>query len=146
VGWFDHELFGTEDYGLWIKILEAGWRGVLNDVPLAVYRRTAGTVSSNLAKQGINNRRAYELALARGNLNRRQTRIVGGAIRYNRAMEAVAMARFSAEGRRGLATRLPRVLPLLAWVALTHIRLWPEWLRLLRTGRAPDVAQLHART
>src|ERR1700722_4953730 len=31
VGWFDPELFGTEDFGLWIKILEAGYRAVLND-------------------------------------------------------------------------------------------------------------------
>jgi teichuronic acid biosynthesis glycosyltransferase TuaG len=146
VGWFDHELFGTEDYGLWIKILEQGWRGILNDQPLAVYRRTAGTVSSNLAKQGVNNRRAYELALGRGNLTPRQARIVHGAIRYNRAMEEVAMARFSKGDRRSLAARLPRILPLLTWVAVTNIRMWPEWLTLLRTGRAPDVARLHART
>jgi teichuronic acid biosynthesis glycosyltransferase TuaG len=146
VGWFDPELFGTEDYGLWIKILERGWRGILNDESLAVYRRTAGTVSSNLAKQGVNNRRAYELALGRGNLNRRQTRIVRGAIRYNRAMEEVAIARFSTGGARSLAARLPRILPLLTWVALTNVRMWPEWLSLLRTGRAPDVARLHART
>ncbi len=41
VGWFDPELFGTEDFGLWIKILEAGYRAVLNEEVLAVYRRTA---------------------------------------------------------------------------------------------------------
>src|ERR1022692_2501211 len=51
VGWFDPELFGTEDFGLWIKILEAGYRAVLNEEVLAVYRRTAGSVSSNLASQ-----------------------------------------------------------------------------------------------
>ena len=27
VGWFDVELFGTEDFGLWVKILERGLRG-----------------------------------------------------------------------------------------------------------------------
>lgn len=145
VGWFDPALFGTEDYGLWIKILERGWKGVLNDQPLAVYRRTAGTVSSNIAKQGVNNRRAYELALARGNLDEHHRRIVRSSIRYNRAMEEVAMLRFSEGGRRGLVGRLPRLLPLLASVALSNVRMWPEWLLLLRTGRARDVERLHAR-
>jgi teichuronic acid biosynthesis glycosyltransferase TuaG len=146
LGWFDPELFGTEDYGLWIKILEHGYRGVRNDEPLAVYRRTVGTVSSNIASQGLNNRRAYELALCRGNLSRKQARIARGAIRYNRAMEEVALARFGQGGARRFASRLPQILPLLAWVAVANIRLWPEWILLLRTGRAPDVAQLDART
>ena len=146
VGWFDPELFGTEDFGLWIKLLEAGFRGVRNEEPVAVYRRTAGTVSSNLASQALNNRRAYELALRRGNLTAAQARICRGAIRYNRAMEEVAVARLSTGGVRQFAARLPRMLPLLAWVALTNVRLWPEWLRLLITGRAPDASELNART
>ncbi len=188
VGWFDPELYGTEDFGLWIKILERGYRAVLNDEVLAVYRRTPGTVSSNLASQGANNRRAYELALARGRLNARERRIAKRAIRYNRAMEEVALLRFSAgaagnrlapagpgesrlasagaagnrlapagpgagegdtggaplRGRLALALRLVGLLPLLAWVALSNPRLWAGWLRLLRSGRAGDAAELRA--
>jgi len=146
VGWFDPELFGTEDFGLWIKLLEHGFRGVCNEEPVAVYRRTAGTVSSNLASQGVNNRRAYELALRRGNITRAQARIARRAIRYNRAMEEVALARLSTGGGRRFAARLPRILPLLVWVALTNVRLWPDWVRLLTSGRAPDVSKLHAST
>lgn len=144
VGWFDPELFGTEDFGLWIKILECGYRAVLNDEVLAVYRRTAGTVSSNIASQGLNNRRAYELALRRGRLSARQARIARRAIHYNRAMEEVALARFAAPGRRRSVHRLLRALPLLAWVAVTNPGMWPEWLTLLRTGRAVDAAELRA--
>jgi teichuronic acid biosynthesis glycosyltransferase TuaG len=142
VDWFDPVLFGTEDFGLWIKILEAGYRGVLNEEVLAVYRRTAGTVSSNIASQGLNNRRAYELALRRGRLDGRQRRIARRAIRYNHAMEEVARLRFSDDGRPGL--RVLWRLPLVLGVALTNPRLWPEWLRLLRTGRARDAAELRA--
>jgi glycosyltransferase involved in cell wall biosynthesis len=152
VGWFDPELFGTEDFGLWIKILETGRRAVLNDETLAVYRRTPGTVSSNIASQGRNNRRAYELALARGRLNARQRRIARRAVRYNRAMEQVALLRFASPApghpRRPSRLRaLPRLrsLPLLAWVALANPRRWPEWLALLRSGRAKDAAELRAR-
>ncbi len=145
VGWFDPQLYGTEDFGLWIKILERGYRAVLNDRVLAVYRRTPGTVSSDLASQARNNSRAYRLALARGRLNRRQRRIAKGAIRYNRAMEQVARLRFdtttvgSPRSWRVLAS-----VPLLAWVALSNPRRWSEWLQLLRSGRAKGAAQLRA--
>jgi teichuronic acid biosynthesis glycosyltransferase TuaG len=144
VGWFDPELFGTEDFGLWIKILEAGYRAVLNEEALAVYRRTAGSVSSNIASQGLNNRRAYALALARGRLTARQRRIARRAVRYNRAMQEVALLRF-AEGREGRSI-LRRLwsLPLLVWVALANPRMWPEWLELLRSGRTKDTAELRA--
>lgn len=144
VGWFDPELYGTEDYGLWIKILESGHRGVRNDEPLGIYRRVAGTVSADKASQGANTQKTYELALRRGNLTRRQARIARAGLRYSRAMEEIALARFSERGALHAASRLPRLLPLLAWVALTNVRMWPEWARLLRTGQAPDAARLRA--
>lgn len=144
VGWFDPELFGTEDFGLWIKILEAGYRAVLNTEVLAVYRRTAGTVSSNIASQGVNNRRAYELALGRGRLTSNQRRIARRAIRYNRAMEEVALLRFAGARRHNRGLRLLLSLPLLIWVALSSPRMWSKWLQLLRTGRANDAAELRA--
>lgn len=144
VKWFDPELFGTEDFGLWIKILEAGYRAVLNHEVLAVYRRTAGTVSSNIASQGVNNRRAYELALRRGRLTSGQRRIARRAIRYNRAMEEVALLRFAGADRRRSPLARLRSLPLLFWVALSNPRMWSEWLELLRTGRAKDAAELRA--
>jgi teichuronic acid biosynthesis glycosyltransferase TuaG len=144
VGWFDHDLFGTEDYGLWIKILEQGYRGVRNPQPVAVYRRVAGSVSSNIASQGLNNRRAYELALARGNLTRAQARIARRGLRYNRAMEEIALLRFSDRRGLGAVARFARVLPMLVSVALRNMRMWPEWWRLLRTGRSPDTAELRA--
>ena len=136
VGWFDVELFGTEDFGLWVKILERGYEAILNPEPLAVYRRHAGSVSSNIARQGANNRRTYELALARGALNARQRRIARRAIRYNRAMEVVATLRFRPAGRAS-ARQVLRALPLLAWVALTNPRWWKQWAAVLRTGRQP---------
>jgi glycosyltransferase involved in cell wall biosynthesis len=140
VGWFDPELFGTEDFGLWVKIMERGYEAILNPEPLAVYRRRAGTVSSDIARQGINNRRTYELALDRGRLNRRQRRIARRAIRYNRAMEAVARARFASGSDRSVR-QLARSAPLLVWVAVTNPRWWGQWLTILRTGRQPRVAK-----
>ena len=141
VGWFDPELFGTEDFGLWLKILERGFEAILNPEPLAVYRRHAGTVSSDIARQGANNRRTYELALARGHLNRTPT--------AHRAREPFATtARWrrwrGRASRRDAADRsaeLIPMVPLLAWVAVTNPRWWGQWLAILRTGRQPPVAR-----
>ena len=90
-GWFDPELFGTEDFGLWLKILELGFEPILNPEPLAVYRRRAGSVSSNIARQGANNRRTYELALSRGRLSPRQTRIARRATMPPREITATSV-------------------------------------------------------
>ena len=90
----------------------------------------------------MNNRRAYELALARGRLTHGQQRIARRAIRYNRAMEQVASLRFAQGANWRSAVGLVRSLPSLVWVALSHPRMWPEWARLLRTGRAQDAAEL----
>jgi glycosyltransferase involved in cell wall biosynthesis len=138
VGWFDEELFGTEDFDLWLKILERGYEAVLNPKPLATYRRRTGSVSSDIARQGANNRRTYELALARGALNRRQRQIARRAIRYNRAMEAVAALRFAPDRS---VREVVRMLPLLVWVAVTNPRWWAQWVTVLRTGRAPASAR-----
>src|SRR6185312_2792265 len=134
VGWFDAELFGTEDFGLWIKILERGYEAVSNPEPLAVYRRASGSVSSNIARQGVNNRRAYEMALGRGALTPHQRRIALSAIRYNRAMETVAELRFGRRSARSLL-RLSARIPLLLYVAATNPRWWRQWITVLRTGR-----------
>lgn len=136
VGWFDEELFGTEDLGLWLKILERSWEAILTPEPLAVYRRRPGSVSSNIASQGANNRRAYELALARGALTRRQARIARGAIRYAVAMEAVARVRFGGPAERSPG-RLLRLAPTVARVAASNPSWWGQWLAVLRTGRQP---------
>jgi teichuronic acid biosynthesis glycosyltransferase TuaG len=144
VGWFDAELFIAEDYGLWIKILESGYSAVLNREVLAVYCRTAGTVSSNIVTMGVNNRRAYELALERGRLTSKQRRIAYRAIRYNHAMEEVALLRFAGGTRWQSCLSALRKLPLLISVALCNPRMWPQWFELLRTGRAKDAAELRA--
>lgn len=140
VGWFDEQLFGTEDFGLWLKILERGFEAIRNPEPLAVYRRRKGTVSSDIARQGLNNQRAYELALARGALTHTQRRIARRAIRYNRAMAMVAELRFAPVGMRTFQAAL-RAAPLLTWVAATNPRWWAQWASVLRTGRQPAVAR-----
>jgi glycosyltransferase involved in cell wall biosynthesis len=125
-GWFATELFGTEDHDLWIRILERGYEAVLNREVLAIYRQPPGSISSDLARMGAGNQLTYRRALARGRLTPGQQRIVRSQLRYNRAMEAVAKARFA--GDRAV---LVRELPRLVLVALTNPRSWGDWLRVV---------------
>jgi glycosyltransferase involved in cell wall biosynthesis len=124
-GWFS-DLYGTADHDLWIKILELGYEVALNREVLAVYRQPPGSISNNLAGMAADNQRTYAQALARGRLTPAQQRIARAQIRYSRAMEAVAEARFGGHRRR-----LLRQLPILAWVAASNPRAWGQWLRAL---------------
>jgi glycosyltransferase involved in cell wall biosynthesis len=133
VGWFDERLFGTEDHGLWLKIAERGYRVVVNREPLAVYRRTEGSVSNNLARQAVNNRKTLVTTKARGCLTPRQERIVAQELRYNRALEAVGGAVFGGGTLSQRAGRIGRSLPIVLWVALTRPRNWPDWWDVLRS-------------
>lgn len=126
VGWFDEDLFGTEDHDLWIRILETGRRAVLNREVLATYTHSAGSVSAAVGRMGANNQETYRRALARRRLTPEQERIAQEELRYNRAMEAVARAWFD---RRPSA--LARTLPTALAVAATRREHWGDWARAL---------------
>jgi glycosyltransferase involved in cell wall biosynthesis len=132
VGWFSTELFGTEDHDLWIRLLEGGGRAVIVEEPLALYRVADGSVSANLGRMAASYQRTLERALARGRLTAAQQRVVRSELRYYRAMEVVARARFDGERRAGA---LARALPDLAWVAITRPDRWRSWAHALRHGR-----------
>jgi glycosyltransferase involved in cell wall biosynthesis len=127
VGWFDEDLFGTEDHDLWIKLLETGRRCAVSREPLAVYRRTAASISRNTARQAANNQKTLRAALARGRLTPGQRRIARSELRYNRALEVVAGAAY--DGRRPSLRELPEV----GLIAATRPRHWGEWLTALRS-------------
>ena len=63
-------------------------------------------------------------------------------------MEEVALARFSDGNGLQAASRLPRLLPLLAWVAVTNVQMWPEWAGCCARGGPPmqrGSARVHER-
>ena len=49
VGGYDGTLRAAEDFDLWLRLLEAGWRGDYVPRPLARYRRRAGSLSRQTA-------------------------------------------------------------------------------------------------
>jgi glycosyltransferase involved in cell wall biosynthesis len=135
-GWFSTELFGTEDHDLWIRLLEGGGHALVVDEPLAVYRVGEGSVSANLGRMAASYQRTLERALERDRLTRAQQRIVRSELRYYRAMEAVARARFDRDRPLGGRARgVARALPELARVAATRPDKWRAWAVALRRGR-----------
>jgi teichuronic acid biosynthesis glycosyltransferase TuaG len=121
-GGFASEPLVAEDYDLWLKILELGFRVVANPRPLAVYRLSAGSVSADPAFLARQTQRVYRRALDRGNLSTRERLIARRELRLQRAAERIADSR---------GESLLRTLPLLVLVALEHPRRWPAYLRML---------------
>ena len=50
VGGFDARLTSAEDFDLWIRIIERGWRAAYVNAPLSRYRRRAGSMSSDTTR------------------------------------------------------------------------------------------------
>ena len=130
VGPFDVDIRGAEDFDLWIKIMERGYRAVVTSEPLAVYRRWPGALTANQLTSARSDRLAYERALERGRLEPRQALIARRQVRYNRGLETVATAASARGPARSAAYRdvLGR-LPLLVRVALENPGYWPTWTR-----------------
>jgi teichuronic acid biosynthesis glycosyltransferase TuaG len=128
-GGFDPEIFGVEDWDLWLKIVERGYGVVANRSALAVYRLAPESVSSNHASMARSSQLFYRRALERGNLTARERRIARRELRLQQAIERVA----SEDGRS--VGRIARALPLLTLVALEHPNRWPSYARMLAHRR-----------
>ena len=70
------ELSGTDDWDLWLRILELGHRIVWTPEALAIYRLRSDSLSNDNAEMARNARSVCRRALARGRLTPRQERLV----------------------------------------------------------------------
>lgn len=114
VGAFDEQLRRVEDYDLWLRIVELGYRVAVTDEPLAVYRVTQGSLSRDSRAMAQARQIVYRRALARGNLMPRERRIAERELRFQRAVEQVVSS------KRISYRRAFRALPLLILVALEN--------------------------
>jgi glycosyltransferase involved in cell wall biosynthesis len=127
VGGFCSELTGSEDWDLWLRIVERGYRVVASRRLLAVYRLGPTSLSSNGERMARNERLLFERALQRGRLTPAEARIARRELRKRGALLQIAAA-------DGLSLRTVRALPLLARVAAENPRSWRLLPRLLRRG------------
>lgn len=139
-GGYDESLWISEDYDLWLRILEGGRRLVATTRPLAVYRMRAESLMANAGLRAASTKRVYELALERGALTPRQRRIARKKRRLHALLERRAgIAASRREGRAAIGARIA-ALPATARVALEHPERWAAW-RLGRGARDPGPAR-----
>jgi teichuronic acid biosynthesis glycosyltransferase TuaG len=129
VGGFFPDLSRTQDFDLWIRIVESGYRVVATREVLAVHRIRSASWSSDVGTSARYSQITYRRALERGNLSRRQERVVRRELRRNRLVEQIASG-------RGLSYRRAlRALPLLLLVVAEHPRRWRSLPRVVTRGR-----------
>jgi glycosyltransferase involved in cell wall biosynthesis len=131
LGGFCPELFGTEDWDLWLRIVEMGYRVLVIPEALAVYRDQPTSVSTNLIRMARSRQLTYRRALDRGRLTARQRWIARREMRLQRAVEEIGLARSPGSQGARRSARLARELPLFIRVAAENPTRWPSALRLV---------------
>ncbi len=129
VGEFCPELFRAQDFDLWIRIVEAGYRVVATREVLAVHRIRPKSWSSNVEVAAHYSQLTYRRALERGNLTRREQRVARRELRRGRLIERIAC------GPRLSYRRAVRALPLLLLVVAEHPHRWRALPQVLARGR-----------
>ncbi len=129
IGGFCPDLSRAQDFDLWIRIVEAGYRVVATREVLAVHRVRATSWSSDVGVMARYTQSTYRRALERGNLSVRERRIARRELRRQRLIEQISF-------ERGLSYRRTlRSLPLLLLVVAEHPHTWRSVPRLVGRGR-----------
>ena len=129
VGGFCPELSRAQDFDLWLRIVEAGYRVVATREVLAVKRIRSESWSSDAGVEARYTRMTYRRALERGNVSRRERRIARKEARRQRLIEQIASGP-DLSYRRAL-----RALPLLLLVVIEHPHRWRRLPRVVARGR-----------
>jgi glycosyltransferase involved in cell wall biosynthesis len=140
-GGFCPELFGTEDYDLWLRIIELDYRVVVEREALAVYRLGTASVSTNLARMARSLQLTYRRALERGRLTPGQRRIARRQHRLQRALEQFGLIASDRRGDGRPFGQLARNIPLFLRVAAENPDRWVTAVRVL-SGRGSPLSQL----
>jgi teichuronic acid biosynthesis glycosyltransferase TuaG len=129
VGGFCPELARAQDFDLWIRIVELGYRVLATREVLAVRRIHSQSWSSNVGVMAQYSQETYRRALERGNLPPRERRVARRELRHARLIERAV----SEDGLSYL--RALRALPLLLLVVAEHPRAWRSLPRKLARGK-----------
>ena len=128
LGGFATDCLGTEDYDMWLRILESGRTVLAAREPLFRYRVGDTAVSTNVAGMARATQTVYRHALARGRLDLRQRAIARREMRLQRFVERWEQI----AARRRRTGRMPWRLaaaaaPLGVRVVLERPARWVRW-------------------
>jgi glycosyltransferase involved in cell wall biosynthesis len=139
VGHFAPECWGTEDYDLWLRIIEAGYEVVVTPEPLVVYRDQPGGISKDLGGMADASIAVWTRALARNAMTPSQRRKAQRNLRHSRALKRIAAVAVAVRERapfRAIALAI-RAAPSAAVALVQSPSRWGEWSRILRGKRGP---------
>jgi glycosyltransferase involved in cell wall biosynthesis len=131
LGGFATDCLGTEDYDLWLRIVESGRAVIAVREPLVQYRVADTTISTNLAAMSRATQTTYRHALGRGRLSAHQRLVARRELRLQAFVELwEEIARAMREGN-GIPWRLvASAAPLGVRVVLERPGRWLHWLRI----------------
>jgi glycosyltransferase involved in cell wall biosynthesis len=132
LGGFATDCLGSEDYDLWLRILETGHTVVAVDEPLTFYRVGDGRISTDAVVMARAMQMTYQHALGRGRLNIRQRAIARRQLRLQRLIELHGhVARRRARTGQLPMSVLLRSTPLVVRVVCERPKLWLRGPRLV---------------
>ena len=140
-GGFAPETQPSDDYDLWLRILEAGYVVATTREPLVGYRLHAAATSRDVGRMAESILVVHERALRRGAVTPRQRRALRERMRHHRALRERARVRGAIADGRPLtaAARALRAAPFGVVAFVQRPSRWPEWARdVLRRRRAPS--------
>ena len=128
-GWFAPECRASDDFDLWLRIMERGYEVIATPEPLVVYRLHAGAQSRDRLVMAEGKLVAYRRALERGALTGRQRHVVRARMRHERALRERALVHAALADRRRLraGARVLRALPYGLIAFLQAPGRWREW-------------------
>lgn len=130
VGGFSPDCWGSEDYDLWLRIVEAGFEVVMTREPLARYHLLRDSLSRNELRMADAGIAAYGRALGRPFSSEAQRKVLRHQLRHYRALRQRALVAEAVRQRRLAvgAGRAFRALPYGVVAFLQSPGRWQEWL------------------
>ncbi len=138
LGGFSANCVGTEDYDMWLRIVERGYEVVVNPEPLVEYQLSGSSLSASRIGMARASQVVFRRALDRGFLSRRERRIARSNLRVNQVLErAEEISLRRASGATISIADVPTLLYVVGGMGihvLTHPRRWSDWIRAVAKG------------
>jgi glycosyltransferase involved in cell wall biosynthesis len=137
VGGFDPACLASDDFDLWMRLLEAGWSVETVPEALTVFRLHDASQSRDQRRMSEGTIAAYSRSIARGALTPGQRAAARRRVRHHRALLARERVR-SAQGPLAVAASVSRAAPLGLVAFLQAPSRWGEWLGGTPSARRPS--------
>jgi len=128
----------SDDYDMWLRVMEAGYEVVSTRETIAVYRHDVASASHNPLMHAEANMSVYRRALDRGRVSPGRRRALKARMRHYRALRERALVYEALAARRPLAVPV-RALRAAPWGLIALLQKpsrWGEWVSSLRYRRA----------